>query len=68
MPKLKPNERRLFLSFTEPEDLALLERLERDAKKRRYPIQTYVMLVLLEAYKDVPEDYTSGESQPGSPA
>lgn len=52
MPKLKPNEKRLFLSFTEPEDLALLDRLERDAKKKRYPLSTYVLLVLLEAYPD----------------
>ena len=52
MPKLKPNERRMYLSFTEPEDIKLLERLERDAKKRRYPLATYVLLVLLEAYPE----------------
>jgi hypothetical protein len=50
MPKLKPHEKRVFLKFSEPEDLALLERLEKDAKKQRYPLSTYVMLVLLQAY------------------
>ena len=52
MAKLKPNEKRIQLSFTEPEDLALYERLAKDAKKRRYTIQTYAILVLLEAYPD----------------
>ena len=50
MPKLQPNEKRVFLKFVEPEDLALLKRLETDAKKQRYPLQTYIMLVLLQAY------------------
>ena len=50
MPKAKPGEKRLYLKFAEPEDLSLYDRLEADAKKQRYPIQTYIMLVLLQAY------------------
>ena len=50
MPKLQPNEKRIFLSFQRDEDLALYERLARDAEKKRYPLSTYVLLVLLEAY------------------
>ena len=55
MPKLKPGEKRVFLKFTEAEDLALLERLEKDAKKQRYPLATYITLVLLQAYPDTTE-------------
>ena len=44
------NEKRLYLKFTEPEDLALYDRLTADAKKQQYPLQTYIMLVLLQAY------------------
>ena len=62
MPKLKENEKRLFLSFKRPDDLALLERLERDAEKQRYPLSTYLLLVLHEAYPD-----KAPESQPGLP-
>lgn len=50
MAKSKPGERRLYLKFTEPEDLDLLGRLEHDAKKQRYDVQTYILLVLLQAY------------------
>lgn len=62
MPRLQPNEKRLFLSFKRDDDLALLERLEQDAAKQRYPIQTYLMLVLHAAY---PPPVSSTE--PGSP-
>lgn len=61
MPKAKPGEERLYLKFSEPEDLALLERLKSDAKKQRYPIQTYIMLVLLQAY---PETSITLENRP----
>jgi hypothetical protein len=64
MAKAKPGEKRLFLSFTEPEDLALYDRLVADAKKQRYPLGTYVMLVLLAAY---PESGKVAENQPASP-
>lgn len=54
----KPGEKRLYLKFSEPEDLDLLARLEADAKKQRYPIQTYIMLVLLQAYPKPVSDTT----------
>ena len=50
MSKLKSNEKWFFLNFEREEDLALYERLARDAEKKRYPLSTYVLLVLLEAY------------------
>lgn len=59
-----PNEKRLYLKFTEPEDLALYDRLTADAKKQRYPLQTYIMLVLLQAY---PAPDTVSATPPDSP-
>ena len=61
MPKAKPGEKRLYLKFSQPEDLALYDRLEADAKKQRYPIQVYLMLVLLQAYPP-----TLSHTEPGS--
>ncbi len=63
MPKLKPGEKRLYLKFSEPEDLDLLARLGADAKKQRYPLQTYIMLVLLQAYPRSVSDTTAGSPQ-----
>lgn len=40
----------LYLKFTEPEDLALYDRLVADAKVKRYEPNVYALLVLLEAY------------------
>jgi len=40
----------VYVKFTEPEDIALFERLAADAKSKRYPIDVYITLVLLEAY------------------
>lgn len=56
VPKLQPQEKRIYLKFTEPEDLALYERLERDAKKQRYPLTVYALLVLLQAYPETGKD------------
>lgn len=64
MAKAKPGEKRLYLKFAQPEDLALYDRLEADAKKQRYPIQTYLMLVLLQAYPPVSD--TNAGSLPES--
>jgi hypothetical protein len=50
--------KRMYLKFERDEDMRLYERLERDAKEKRYDMQTYVMLVLLQAYPEsetVPE-------------
>lgn len=43
--------KRLYLKFERTEDLALYERLAKDAQERRYDLQTYILLVLLEAYR-----------------
>jgi hypothetical protein len=52
MPRHEPGVERVYLKFSEPDDLALLQRLKVDAKKQRYPLQTYIMLVLLQAYPE----------------
>ena len=44
--------KRLYLKFEREEDLALFGRLEKDAEKQRYDVQTYIMLVLLQAYPE----------------
>jgi hypothetical protein len=60
LPKLKKDEKSLFIRFTRPEDLALYERLVRDAEQKRYPVQVYALLVLLEAYRDEEAPQASG--------
>lgn len=40
----------VYVKFTEPEDIALYERLVEDARRKRYPVDTYITLVLLEVY------------------
>jgi len=47
--------KRLYLKFSLPEDEALYARLEADAKKQRYDVATYILLVLLQAYPAPPE-------------
>lgn len=42
--------KKIVLKFERDEDLALYERLSADAKKQRYPITVYTLLVLLQAY------------------
>lgn len=42
--------KKIVLKFEREEDLALYERLSVDAKKQRYPITVYTLLVLLQAY------------------
>ncbi len=42
--------KRLYLKFEREDDLALYARLEADAIKQRYDVQTYILLVLLQAY------------------
>lgn len=51
MAKLKPNEKRVQLSFQRPEDLALYDRLEKIAYDRRYDLSTFLLLALQEAFK-----------------
>ena len=53
--KLKPNEKRVQLSFVRPEDVELFERLEKMAYDRRYDLGTFLILALQEAFKQ-PEE------------
>ena len=62
MAKLKPNEKRVQLSFVRPEDVALYERLSAMAYDRRYDLGTFLILALQEAFRD-----TDGTTPPGSP-
>jgi len=52
MARLKPNEKRVQLSFQRPEDVALFERLEKMAYERRYDLGTFIILALQEAFKE----------------
>ena len=54
--------KKLYIKFERDEDLALFARLEADAVKQRYDVQTYILLVLLQAYPG-----TAPENQPASP-
>lgn len=56
MAKLKPNEKRVQLSFQRPEDVALFERLEKMAYERRYDLNTFIVLALQEAFKEEGND------------
>jgi hypothetical protein len=51
MPKKQTeNQRSVYVKFTRPDDIELLNRLTEDAKMKRYDVATYILLVLLEAY------------------
>jgi hypothetical protein len=60
MAKLKPNEKRVQLSFQRPEDVALYERLSAMAFDRRYDLSTFILLSLQEAFRGV----GTGEANP----
>ena len=64
MAKLKPNEKRVQLSFVRPEDVALFERLEAMAYDRRYDLGTFIILALQDAFR---VDGTDATSHPESP-
>lgn len=51
MAKLKPNEKRVQLSFLREEDVALYGRLEKMAYDRRYDLGTFVILALQDAFR-----------------
>ena len=51
MAKLKPNEKRIQLSFLRPEDVALYERLEKMAYAQRYDLPVFILLSLQEAFR-----------------
>lgn len=64
MAKLKPNEKRVQLSFIRPEDVALYERLQAMAYDRRYDLGTFLILALQEAFR---ADGTGVANHPASP-
>lgn len=53
MAKLRPNEKRVQLSFIRPEDVALFERLEKMAWDRRYDLSTFLILSLHDAFREL---------------
>lgn len=61
MPKLRPNEKRVNLSFLRPDDLSLYERLDKMAYERRYDLPTFILLSLHEAFRECD---TAGENPP----
>ena len=56
MAKLKPNEKRVQLSFQRPEDLRLFSFMEREAYRCRWELPTFILASLTEAFKDRMEE------------
>lgn len=52
MAKLKPNEKRVQLSFVRPEDVALFEWMSAKAYDNRHDLGTFVILALHAAFED----------------
>lgn len=52
MAKLKPNEKRVQLSFLRPEDVALYEWMEARAYKSRLLLSDFILLALGEAFPE----------------
>ena len=51
MATLKGRQKQVNLAFLRPEDIDLYERLEAMAYDRRYPLPTFILLALQEAFK-----------------
>ena len=56
MAKLKPNEKRVQLSFQRPEDLRLFSFMERESYRCRWEMSTFILASLTEAFKDRMEE------------
>ena len=56
MAKLKPDEKRVQLSFQRPEDLRLFAFMEREAYRCRWEMSTFILASLTEAFKDRMEE------------
>ncbi len=56
MAKLKPNEKRVQLSFQRPEDLRLFAFMEKRAYECRWELPTFILASLTEAFKDRMEE------------
>jgi hypothetical protein len=56
MAKLKPDEKRVQLSFQRPEDLRLFSFMERESYRCRWEMSTFILASLTEAFKDRMEE------------
>lgn len=56
MAKLKPNEKRVQLSFLRPEDVKLFEWMEAKAYKSRLTLPDFILLSLQEAFSERDEE------------
>ncbi len=52
MAQLKPNEKRIQLSFQRPEDLRLFAFMERESYRCRWELPTFILASLTEAFAD----------------
>lgn len=57
MAKLREGEKRVQLCFIRPEDVALYDFMEKQAYRCRWPIQTFILASLTEAFKEKMEEY-----------
>ena len=64
MAKLKPNEKRVQLSFQREEDVKLFAFLEKRSYAARYDLSTFILLSLQEAFKGQVEDETGSQDRP----
>ena len=64
MAKLKPNEKRVQLSFQRVEDVCLFEFLKKQAYDARYDIDTYIIVALQQAFRGQFEVPDSDDSDP----
>jgi hypothetical protein len=62
--KLKPNEKRVQLSFLRPEDVALFEWMAAKAYAARLTLPDFILLSLQQAF---PEGDRDAENPPASP-
>ena len=51
MATLKGRQKQVNLAFLRPDDIDLYERLEAMAYDRRYPLPTFILLALQEAFR-----------------
>ncbi len=57
MAKLRPNEKRVQLSFIRPEDLRLHEFMTAEAYRCRWSLDTFILASLTEAFKDKMDEF-----------
>ena len=64
MANLKGKQKQISLAFLRPEDIALYERLSEMAFERRYPLPTFILLSLQEAFRESDTTAASPLAQP----